>query len=77
MVSGDLAANAGLGNSFDSYVDAAVKRFQARHGFPADGVIGKYTFAAMNVSADVRLGQLPDQSRAPAFDVRDFSATAM
>ncbi len=58
MVSGDLAASAGLGDSFDSNVDAAVKRFQARHGFPSDGVIGKYTFAAMNVSADVRLGQL-------------------
>jgi L,D-transpeptidase YcbB len=58
MVSGDLSATAGLGTAFDSYVDAAVKRFQARHGFPSDGVIGKYTFAAMNVSADVRLGQL-------------------
>ena len=58
IVSGDLSNTAGLGNSFDSYVDAAVKRFQARHGFPADGVIGKYTFAALNVSAQVRLGQL-------------------
>jgi L,D-transpeptidase YcbB len=58
MVSGDLATSAGLGPSFDSYVDAAVKRFQARHGFPADGVIGKFTFAALNVPADVRLGQL-------------------
>ena len=44
--------------SFDTYVDAAVKRFQARHGLPADGVLGKYTYAAMNVSAQVRLGQL-------------------
>ena len=58
IVSGDLSRTAGLGNAFDSYVDAAVKRFQARHGFPADGVIGKYTFAALNVSAQVRLGQL-------------------
>jgi L,D-transpeptidase YcbB len=58
IVSGDLSSTAGVGNAFDSYVDAAVKRFQARHGFPADGVIGKYTFAALNVSAQVRLGQL-------------------
>ena len=29
-----------------------------RHGLPADGVTGKYTLAAMNVSAPVRLGQL-------------------
>jgi murein L,D-transpeptidase YcbB/YkuD len=58
MISGDLSTNAGMSQSFDTYVDAAVKRFQTRHGLPADGVTGKYTFAAMNVSAPVRLGQL-------------------
>lgn len=58
MVSGDLSTSAGISNSFDTYVDAAVKRFQARHGLPVDGVLGKYSYAAMNVSADVRLGQL-------------------
>ena len=58
MVSGDLAANAGLSDSFDSFVDAALKRFQARHGLPSDGVTGRYTYAAMNVAAPVRLMQL-------------------
>jgi len=58
MVSGDLSTSAGISESFDTYVDAAVKRFQARHGLPSDGVMGKYTYAAMNVSAPVRLGQL-------------------
>jgi murein L,D-transpeptidase YcbB/YkuD len=58
MVSGDLSQRAGMSDSFDTYVDAAVKRFQRRHGLPADGVMGKYTFAAMNISAQVRLGQL-------------------
>ena len=58
MVSGDLSRTAGVSNSYDTYVDAAVKRFQARHGLPSDGVLGKYTYAAMNVSAQVRLGQL-------------------
>jgi murein L,D-transpeptidase YcbB/YkuD len=58
MVSGDLAQSAGLSEAFDSYVDAAVKRFQARHGLPSDGTLGQYTYAAMNVSAQVRLGQL-------------------
>lgn len=58
IISGDLAKRAGVSNSFDSYVDSAVKRFQGRHGFPPDGVIGKYTFAALNVPADVRLMQL-------------------
>ncbi len=58
MISGDLSEQAGISNSFDTYVDAAVKRFQARHGLPADGATGKFTYAAMNVGADVRLGQL-------------------
>ena len=58
MISGDLSENAGISPAYDSYVDAAMKRFQARHGLPADGVTGKYTFAALNVSAPVRRGQL-------------------
>ncbi|MDA8870267.1 L,D-transpeptidase family protein [Rhizobiaceae bacterium] len=58
IVSGDLPAGAGTGEQFDSYVDAAVKRFQTRHGLPGDGVVGRYSFAALNVSAPVRLGQL-------------------
>ncbi len=58
MVSGDLSMAAGISPAFDSYVDAALKRFQARHGLPADGVTGHYTFAAMNVSAPIRLAQL-------------------
>lgn len=58
MISGDLSSRAGLSNQFDTYVDAAVKRFQRRHGLPPDGVLGRYSFAALNVSADIRLGQL-------------------
>jgi len=58
MVSGDLPQNAGISDAFDSYVDSALKRFQVRHGLPDDGVTGKYTYSAMNVSAQVRLGQL-------------------
>lgn len=58
MISGDLSTQAGLSPAFDSYVDAALKRFQARHGLPADGTTGRYTYSAMNVSAQIRLGQL-------------------
>lgn len=58
IVSGDLSPNAGISEAFDSYVDAAVKRFQARHGLPSDGVLGEHSYAAMNVSAPIRLGQL-------------------
>ena len=58
MISGDLARNAGMSTSFDSYVDSAVKRFQVRHGLPADGVLGEFTLKALNVPAETRLMQL-------------------
>lgn len=58
IVSGDLDPAAGTSVVFDSYVEAAVRRFQARHGIPADGIIGPTTFAAINVPASIRLTQL-------------------
>ena len=58
VISGDLDQSAGMSSSFDSYVDGSVKRFQARHGLPADGVIGEFTLKAMNVPAQTRLSQL-------------------
>ena len=58
MVSGDLDPSLALSEAFDSYVEAAVRRFQARHGIPADGIVGDSTFAALNVPAAVRLNQL-------------------
>ena len=58
MISGDLPRSAGISDSFDTYVQGAVKRFQARHGMPSDGVLGKFSYAAINVSAQVRLTQL-------------------
>lgn len=58
MITGDLPQSAGLSDSFDSYVDGAVKRFQARHGLPEDGVLGEFTLKAMNIPADTRLQQL-------------------
>ena len=56
--SGDLDARAGTSPVFDSFVDAAVRHFQARHGIIESGVVNQDTFAALNVSADVRLRQL-------------------
>ena len=57
-MSGDLQQNVGMSDVFDSYVDAAVRRFQSRHGFTPDGIVGKDTFAALNVPAEVRMRQL-------------------
>jgi murein L,D-transpeptidase YcbB/YkuD len=58
MVSGDIDAGAGLSDIYDSYVEAAVRRFQARHGVTADGVVREQTIKAMNVPAATRLAQL-------------------
>ncbi|MEO0545332.1 MAG: L,D-transpeptidase family protein [Pseudomonadota bacterium] len=58
MISGDLPTKAGLSPKFDSFVDTAVRSFQVRHGLPQDGVMGRFSFAALNVSAPIRLGQL-------------------
>jgi L,D-transpeptidase YcbB len=58
IATGDLEPAAGVSDIFDSYVEAGVKRFQARHGISADGVVREATTIAMNVLADVRLRQL-------------------
>ena len=58
MITGDLDPQAGNAPVFDSYVEAAVKRFQTRHGLSATGIVGEQTLAAMNVPAQLRLRQL-------------------
>jgi len=57
-VDGDLAANVGITDVYDSYVEAAVRRFQARHGLVVDGLVREQTYKAMNVPAFERLNQL-------------------
>ena len=57
-VTGDLDAHAGLTDIYDSYVEAAVRRFQARHGISIDGIVRPETISRMNVPCDVRVGQL-------------------
>lgn len=56
--SGDLDVSVGAAPIFDSFVEAGVKHFQARHGLLETGIVSKETFAAINIPADVRLHQL-------------------
>jgi len=58
IISGDLSPKAGNSEIYDTWVNAAIKRLQSRHGLPSDGVLGRYTYAAMNIPASTRLGQL-------------------
>jgi len=58
IVSGDIGAETGGSAVFDSYVESAVRRFQARHGINATGAVNAQTLAALNVPADTRLKQI-------------------
>lgn len=55
---GDLDEENLEGAEFDSQLVEAVKHFQNRHNLAADGVVGKQTFAAMNVPVHERIQQL-------------------
>jgi murein L,D-transpeptidase YcbB/YkuD len=57
-VTGDLDAHSGMSDIYDSYVEAGVRRFQARCGLSVDGVAREQTILALNVPATVRLSQL-------------------
>ncbi len=57
-ISGDLTQQGGRSDVYDSYVAAAVKRFQLRHGLPDTGALDQATIDAMNVPAGVRVRQL-------------------
>lgn len=56
--SGDLTAPAGRADVFDGILDAAVKKFQARHGLQADGLVGVKTLRELNAPIIKRIQQL-------------------
>ncbi|MBM3561597.1 MAG: murein L,D-transpeptidase [Alphaproteobacteria bacterium] len=58
IAAGDIGSETGASLVFDSYVEAAVRRFQARHGITATGVVNQQTIQALNVPAEIRLRQL-------------------
>jgi murein L,D-transpeptidase YcbB/YkuD len=57
-VSGDLDPSAVGNDIYDSYVEEAVRRFQARHGLTIDGIVRESTLDSMNVPAATRRDQL-------------------
>jgi len=58
IITGDLDPAAGESPIYDSYVEAGVRRFQARHGISSTGTMTAPTVAAMNVPVDIRIRQL-------------------
>ena len=84
--SGDLDPASVENDIYDSYVEAAVKRFQARHGISADGRPGALTMKALNIPAEQRLNQLKinlarlrsfDTKKAPRFVVCNIPAAQL
>ena len=59
FISGDIKFKEGfLDTLYDEDLEAAVKRFQQRHGLEPDGVIGKNTIAALNIPVQNKLDML-------------------
>jgi murein L,D-transpeptidase YcbB/YkuD len=46
------------GDLFNAILEDAVLRFQARHGLDIDGIVGRRTLAALNVSIEARIRQI-------------------
>jgi murein L,D-transpeptidase YcbB/YkuD len=57
-VTGDLTFARFDSAEYDASVEAAVKRFQARHLITADGTVGPATLAALNVPVGARIDQI-------------------
>jgi murein L,D-transpeptidase YcbB/YkuD len=56
---GDLAPDATVTTTvYEGAIVDAVKHFQSRHGLDADGVLGKTTFAQLNVPVSRRVAQI-------------------
>jgi murein L,D-transpeptidase YcbB/YkuD len=75
-VSGDLPPGfaGSRSEAYDEALQAAVRRFQGRHGLAADGVLGNTTVEAMNVPVQRRIDQIRvnlERSRWVLHDVKE------
>jgi L,D-transpeptidase YcbB len=58
LASGDLDQADNVSDTYDSFTEAGVRRFQTRHGLGVTGTVGEQTVAAMNVPVETRIQQL-------------------
>lgn len=58
QIEGHFASTSINSTFYDEALSQAVTRFQLLHGLTGDGVIGKATLAAMNVTADTKVKQI-------------------
>jgi len=58
-ITGNLTDTTNLANeTYDPVLEKDIRYFQERHGLDNDGIIGKATFAALNVSVEKRIDQI-------------------
>ena len=69
IVAGDLEATAGATDIYNSYVEAAVRRFQARHGITVDGIVREETFDAAQHAVRRAARPAQDQCRRGCADL--------
>jgi murein L,D-transpeptidase YcbB/YkuD len=61
IVTGELAADAPTGDDptlYDKTLEAALRKFQTRHGLDIDGAVGKQTQEELNVPVEKRVDQI-------------------
>jgi L,D-transpeptidase YcbB len=58
IIAGDLDPSAAGSGTYDSFVEQAVRRFQARHGLSQTGALNPGTITALNVPIETRIRQL-------------------
>lgn len=56
--SGELAVAQATGEHYDAALTAAVRQFQLRHGLEVDGLTGRQTLAALNMTVEERIRQI-------------------
>ncbi len=77
-VTGDyLASGKGKSNLYDPSLVTAVKAFQKRHHLEADGVIGKNTVVAMNITAEERIKQIRVNLERTRWIIHDLPSSSL
>lgn len=58
IVSGELNAICSLSDTFDLFLEGAVKLFQQNHHIPVNGIVDRLTLHELNIPVTVRTGQI-------------------
>ncbi|MBM9538079.1 L,D-transpeptidase family protein [Desulfobulbus alkaliphilus] len=78
FITGDLAyIDSSDPNFFDQELEEAVRHFQARHHLDADGIVGRATLGAMNVSVSDRIRQIRVNLERTRWVIHDLPSSSL